>query len=62
VSKQKVVCSRCATKQRIKRYHLEKFHKLCAALYYGKHLITNPVVKRNVLEALKACNWIYSED
>ena len=54
--------AQCLQKEKVKKYHLEKFQKLCIALHYGQHLITNSIVKRNIREALAACNWIYEEE
>ena len=61
-SPQPAACSKCTTKHDVKTYHLEKFQKLCIALHYGQHLVTNARIKSNIREALKACNWIYSEE
>ncbi|MEC8307117.1 MAG: hypothetical protein VXZ72_04675 [Chlamydiota bacterium] len=55
-------CSKCTAKERTKRHHLEKFQKLCITLHYGQHLVIKPSVKRNIQEALEACNWIYAEE
>ena len=54
--------AQCLQKEKVKSYHLEKFQKLCITLHYGQSLITNPTVKRNIREALAACNWIYKEE
>ena len=50
----------CVAKLRTKRYHLEKFERLCLTLNYAQHLIVNPHARKDVLSALKACDWIYS--
>jgi len=49
----------CLAEEQEKAYHLEKFEKLCLSLNYIYPFVTNKKVKRNMADALRACEWIY---